>query len=1483
MTVTATAPAEVPARQAPAHDLDRWLPLGVAALVYIPLLLTHQGMVGADTKQYLYLDPGRLLSQAWQLWDPSIGMGTVTHQNIGYLLPMGPWYWAFHAAHVPTWVAQRLWTGTLLFVAGLGMRDLCHTIGWAGPDAARPGRLAGVGVTVASLSFMLTPYVLEYVARISAILMPWAALPWMVSLVIRALRTGSWRHPALFALVVALCGGVNATSLIFAGIAPVLWFPFAVWVYGEVKLGRAVTTLLRIGVLTILTNLWWMAGLLTQAGYGLDVLRYTETVQVVAQTGFAIEALRGLGNWYFYGRDLIGAWLQPAIEYTEQVWHLAISYLLPVLAFLSGIITRWRTKLYFITLIVVGTAIVVGVHPYSHPTPLGAAFKAFANSSSAGLALRSVGRAAPLIALGSAALLGAGADALAGRFAYRPRLVTSAVVAICALIVLNMAPLWTGQFVEDNLQRPEALPAYWPQAAAYLNSQHPGTRVLELPGADFSHYRWGTTLDPVTPGLMDRPSVGRELIPYGTAPSADLVRALDSRLQEGTFEPQELAPIARLMSAGDVDLRSDLQYERFLTPRPTTAWAAFSPPPPGLSTPKTFGPTVSLTPTVVPLVDEMTLETPPTAAAPPAVAVFGVSGATDIVHTQPVQHPMIVAGNGDGLVDLAAAGVIDGSQQQGPVLYAAALDPSQFSAALADGADLVLTDTNRSQAQRWGTVRFNSGYTEVAGEQPLVADPTDARLPVFPGAGDDAYAVAQERGVVAVRATEYGNPVSFDPGVRPDQAIDGDVDTAWEAGAFGDPTGARLEIDLARPVTTNYINLVQPLTGANERYITKATITFDGKSPLPVTMEPTSRTAVGQTITFPTRTFQRLDITVDDINFGKRADYSGGSGVGLAEVRIPGVSMQEVLRMPTDLLTSTGVASLQHALTIEMTRLRANPQESFISDPELNISRTFSLPTARTFGLTGTVRLAATASDDAIDVNLARTGGLVARSSSHLGGQIDARAASAVDGDPSTAWQTDFGPQEGSWLDVTSPEPVSFDHIDLTVVADGHHSVPTAVQLNVDGKPGQILHLPPIADQARPGSTVTVRLPVQMSGREVRLTIVSVRQEQTINYFSKVEQTLPIGIAELGVPGLTEPQPTGPLPAGCRTDLLSVDGQPVPLRMTGTAQQARALVPMTITPCNGPLVLGPGDHTVETAIGRDDGMDVDRLVFSSAAGGGAAPAPSTDATTTAASSPAPSVASSPAPSPAVHVTHDSASSVTMRIATAPGAGPFWLVFGQSLDSGWHASANGHSLGKAVLVNGYANGWLVTPPAGGGPVTVSLTFAPQRIVNLALLLSALGILLAIALAFTRPRRSWTVADSDVALPQQPAMASPWEAVGWRPPPAVAVGAVAVAGVLAGLVIAPAVGAGVAVALGLVLWRPRWRGLLSIGAVGLLAAASLYVVQLQVRYRFPTKIEWTAHFDKVALIPWAALALLCVDATLEVLAARRRRHDQRGPSG
>ena len=93
------------------------------------------------------------------MWDPNIGMGTVTHQNIGYLFPMGPYYWVLDRLGIPDWVAQRFWLGSLLFAAALGVLYLLRTFGLRGP-----------GVVVAALAYMLTPYTLDYAARISVLL-----------------------------------------------------------------------------------------------------------------------------------------------------------------------------------------------------------------------------------------------------------------------------------------------------------------------------------------------------------------------------------------------------------------------------------------------------------------------------------------------------------------------------------------------------------------------------------------------------------------------------------------------------------------------------------------------------------------------------------------------------------------------------------------------------------------------------------------------------------------------------------------------------------------------------------------------------------------------------------------------------------------------------------------------------------------------------------------------------------------------------------------------------------------------------------------------------------------------------------------------------------------------------------------------------------------------------------------------------------------
>ena len=173
------------------------------------------------------------------------------------------------------------------------------------------GRLLGLsrsGRLAAALAYMLTPYVLDYITRISAIVMPWAALGWMLALTILAVRRGGWRYPALFGVVIALVGGVNATSILLVGLAPLLWVVYAVWGTHEVRFRAALVASVRIAVLTLGVSLWWMAGLWAEGAYGINVLKYTETLPTVASTSLSSEVLRGLGYWYFYGQDKLGPW-----------------------------------------------------------------------------------------------------------------------------------------------------------------------------------------------------------------------------------------------------------------------------------------------------------------------------------------------------------------------------------------------------------------------------------------------------------------------------------------------------------------------------------------------------------------------------------------------------------------------------------------------------------------------------------------------------------------------------------------------------------------------------------------------------------------------------------------------------------------------------------------------------------------------------------------------------------------------------------------------------------------------------------------------------------------------------------------------------------------------------------------------------------------------------------------------------------------------
>lgn len=1444
----------------------------LAVTIYLPLLLTKPGRVGADTKTYLYLDPARMLGRAASMWDPHIGMGTVTHQNIGYLWPIGPWYWLADLAGMPDWVAQRLWLGTILFAAGVGVRFMLKVLGQEGPH-----------VTAATFVYALTPYVLSLAARLSVILLPYAGLPWMIGLAALSLRKGGWRYPALFGLVVATIGSVNATALILAGIGPLLWIAHEVVVTRDVRFRDAAKAVGRIGVMTVGCSLWWLAGLWAQGGYGIEILRYTETAETVATASLSLEVLRGLGYWFFYGEDRFGPWIAPSRAYTQRIDVLLLTYVIPALGLVGAAVTRFRERTFFLLLLAVGLFLAVGAHPWDDPSPAGSAVKAFLESD-VGLSMRSLPRAAPLVVLALAVFAGSLVSAVTRNHQRWARPATAGVVV---LAILSLPPLWRGQMVDSNLDRPEDIPNYWVRAAAALEARDDGTRVFEIPGEDFASYRWGTTVDPITPGLMDRPYVARELIPYGSPPSADVLNAVDRRFQEQVAEPDAIAPMARFMGVGDIAVRSDLTYERYNTPRPRRLWATVLAAP-GLGEPIGFGGTERNQPRPgLPLLDEQELLTSPDAADPPKVAIVPVEDPEKIVRTASTDQPVVMAGDAEGIVDLAASGLVTGHEL---LFYSGTFadDPAGLRAQLRNDAALVLTDTNRREARRWGTVRDNVGVTERPGQEPIEVDPKDQRLELFPGADDDAFTVRDVRGGVWADATGYGNSVSLTPEDDPANAVDGDHGTAWRTGGFSSADGQKLRLTYRDPVTTDHLTVLQAIGGVRNHFITEVSISIDGGEPFTVALDDASRAtdpdSTGQRIDFDEQTFSTVDIEITKTDPGELRRYDGISPVGFAEVGVVDRSgdrpvADDVVRLPKDLLDTAGKASIANQLAIVLTRERVAGPVAVRSDPERSMARTFSLPQARAFDLVGQVRLSNAATDPIIDQALgipdAEHGGVTASSNRRMPGGLQNRAINAIDGDPDTWYSPGFLGQQGEHLTYELADPITFSSLDLTVLNDGRHSVPRTLRLEVDGKPVQRIELPDIADQAKPNASHTfpVELDRPVTGRTITLAVEddadAVREVKTLDWFTDDPLVMPMGIVELGIDGLEAPPTPERLDDACRTDLVQVDGKGFPVSLRGTTDDLLAGLPIDLVACEGePMDLPAGATLLRTTAGGRSGLDIDRLVLRSTPGGEAdtrsGPLVDPDEQT---------------PRPDMEVTSQGATSVDVSVPRA--TQDFWLVLGQSYNAGWHATADGKDLGAPTLVNGYANGWKV--PAGTD-IEIHVEWTPQRVVWSMIYASVAFVVLALALVLWPRRRRAVAADGAedaawIPLDRRPSMplAFSWDRVRRYTGPAPSLFAwvaTTAAALVAGFALIGPIGAVVlGAAAAITLRLPRSRPLLTVGGPVIFALTVGWMVATQLFRELPPGFDWPTYFEGAQDPAWIAVLLLLLDAVVDRCWLRR----------
>ena len=446
---------------------------------------------------------------------------------------------------------------------------------------------------------------------------------------------------------------------------------------------------------------------------------------------------------------------------------------------------------------------------------------------------------------------------------------------------------------------------------------------------------------------------------------------------------------------------------------------------------------------------------------PSPLVTYTVGDPRPITRGESDSGAIIVAGDAVGLYDMAAAGLLNTTSA---IYYSSSLDqhPAQLNQLLRSGAALVLTDTNRKQAFRWDTFVGDYGYTETAADHPQTNDPSDSPIELTPGAPLDSKTSAAYIGAVDVTASSYGNADSYTPEDDAYAAIDNNLDTSWTTGiGVPDPVGQWWQVKTARPISADQVTLVQPQNGNTSRAITKVTLTFDGRHPLTVNLGPSSLTVAGQRITFGTRSFTtlrvRIDATSDD-----NASSADATSIGFAEVEVPNLSVFEVVKLPTDLLKATGPASINNRLTIDLARAgfalhvplshrprdhdrpRVHPAHGADVQPHRDGKSVGAHPRRRDRPLVGQEAPWA-------DQRL-----VVAYSKGRLPGDLAATASAAADGNPGTAWQPGFGApyQKGQWLEYDLKKPITFDHLDLQVMADGRHSVPTSIEVSASRAPG---------------------------------------------------------------------------------------------------------------------------------------------------------------------------------------------------------------------------------------------------------------------------------------------------------------------------------------------------------------------------------------------------------------------------------------------
>ncbi|WP_406397996.1 alpha-(1-_3)-arabinofuranosyltransferase [Streptomyces sp. NBC_00879] len=1109
-----------------------WL-LAFWAAVLVAFLSVSPGRMTFETKLGVVADPWKFIGDLGELWQSRAGFGGLSNQYAGYAFPTLPYYALTDLAHIPVWLAERLWLSLIVTTAFWGALRLAERL----EIGSARSRLLG------AVCYALWPTFTIVVGSTSAAALPGALLPWVL-LPLTGTRTTPRVAAATSALLIPFMGGVNAASTL-ASLLPVGLYLLS-RPAGPRK--RALIAWWAPGV--VLATAWWVVPLLLLGVYGEDFMPYVEQADTTTGTMSATELLRGAGNWVAY-LHFGEAWL-PAGWTVATATVTILGTAFAAALGLAGLARRDLPERRWLLLTVLAVALIALTgYAGTFGAPFHGAVRDWLNGPLK--PFRSVYKFQPGLALAlTFGLTHLVATAGESRGA-RPFPARRHAPLIAALLVL---PGLAWPYVNGTILQPGAfkkLPSQWTQAADWLEKNSPDSRALVVPATAHGLYTWGSPIDEPLDVLADSPWAQRDFVPLGTPGSRRAMDAVDQALMSGGEVPGLRDYLSRT-GLYFVVVRNDLDPDQLGYVPPITVKRTLEAS--GYRRVTGFDPL--LTGGRIPSDTPMQIQ----GIFPrmQAVEIYEPTGNTrrpGQVGLPAVADTAVVSGGPEALLQLSA----DPSLRGRPTVLTGDNHPG-----LGTPAAQYVADGLRRADTRFGLVNSNTSYTYTADERNptgSLQDPGERPRQILPNTGTGHQTTAVLRGAASVTASSSGNWLFHLPQYDPVNAFDGNPQTAWAEGSAGNAVGQWLRIGFSSPTSVPASLQLTPLPGDGMRaaptLVRVETDQGSEDSPLAPSGSP-------QPVKAPAGQANWLRITI----LAAQSPKAGLGGAGFSEVSVPGVQVTRLLRLPTD------AGDTEAGAEVFSLHRGSDPGGLSPVSAEEGLHRRFGVGRGGDFAVTAkALPVPGEALDRLITAADPRQGRRItatADSTSRLDNGLSPR--NLVDQDLTSAWIAGDRPV----IHLRWPGRKTIDRLVLAA-AGGLSTRPEQILISTPN--GGVTAAVDENGLARFEPITTDRLDITVS-RAAPLTVH--------NPVADSRMQLPVGLSEVYVPALADlrtPPPAAELrfsvPCG-QGPPVAVDGTLHATSASGTVRDLTERRPVDVSLCRtvqGTVPLGRGLHQVE--------------------------------------------------------------------------------------------------------------------------------------------------------------------------------------------------------------------------------------------------------------------------------------------------------------